>query len=51
MRVARDSRTVYVANYLENSVQVVDLKDGKVAKTISLGGPKEPSRARRPLDD
>jgi YVTN family beta-propeller protein len=47
VRVARDSRTVYVANYLDNSVQVIDLQEGKVTKTISLGGPKEPSLARR----
>ena len=47
VRVGRDSRTAYVANYLDNSVQVVDLKGGRVTKTISLGGPKEPSLARR----
>lgn len=47
VRVGRDSRTAYVANYLDNSVQVVDLQDGKVTRTIFLGGPKEPSLARR----
>jgi YVTN family beta-propeller protein len=38
---------VYVANYLDNSVQVVDLADRKVARTIPLGGPAEPSLARK----
>ena len=47
VRVTRDSRIAYVANYLDNSVQVVDLKNGQVTRTISLGGPKEPSLARR----
>ena len=41
-----DERTVAVANYLLNSVQVVDLAASKVTKTISLGGPAEPSLTR-----
>ena len=39
-------QTVVVANYLGNSVQVVDLISGSVTTTIALGGPDEPSLAR-----
>lgn len=39
-------QSVAVANYLDNSVQVVDLASGSVTKTIALGGPEEPSVAR-----
>ncbi len=46
LAVARDGR-VFVANYLLNSVQVVDLAKRAVARTIDLGGPREPSLARR----
>jgi YVTN family beta-propeller protein len=44
---AADDRTVYVANYLLNTVQVVDIDTHAVIGTISLGGPAEPSLARR----
>jgi YVTN family beta-propeller protein len=44
---SQDSRHVYVSNYLSNSVQVVDLEKREVARTIALGGPAEPSLARR----
>jgi len=47
LRIGRDDRTVYVANYLENSVQVVDLADRRLVRSIPLGGPAEPSLARR----
>ena len=47
VRYAADGRHAYVANYLDNSVQVVDVPGGKVARTIALGGDKEPSLARR----
>lgn len=40
-------RTVVVANYFSNSVQVVDVDAREVTQTISLGGPAEPSLARR----
>ncbi len=40
-------RTVVVSNYFSNSVQVVDLDAREVTKTIELGGPGEPSLARR----
>ncbi|MFO0846791.1 MAG: c-type cytochrome, partial [Gemmataceae bacterium] len=35
-----------VANYLLDAVQVIDVKAGKVAKTIALGAPERPSEAR-----
>lgn len=41
------SKTAVVANYLMNSLQVVDVVNARVVRTISLGGPKEPSLARR----
>ncbi len=47
LRIGKDDRTVYVANYLENSVQLVDLEDRKLVRSIPLGGPKEPSLVRR----
>lgn len=44
---APDSRTLYTANYLENSVQVIDAEQAAVVASIPLGGPSEPSLARR----
>jgi cytochrome c peroxidase len=42
-----DTNHAAVANYLLDAVQVVDVKAGKVARTIALGGPSRPSLARR----
>jgi len=42
-----DEKTAVVANYLSNSLQIVDVAAGKMVKTISLGGSKQPSLARR----
>ena len=47
MTFSKDNRHLYVANYLLNSIQVVDIKDRKIAHTIDLGGPKELSLARQ----
>jgi hypothetical protein len=47
IRIAADDRTVYVANYLLNAIQVVDLDERKLIDTISLGGPAEPTLARQ----
>ena len=47
VRFAKDGQRVFVANYLLNAIQVVHLTERKVARTIELGGPKEPSLARR----
>jgi YVTN family beta-propeller protein len=38
---------VVVANYLLDAVQVVDVKAGKLTRTVRLGGPAEASLARR----
>ncbi len=42
-----EGRHVYVANYLLNAVQVVDLAERRLEREIPLGGPAEPSLARR----
>ncbi|MDR3634449.1 MAG: beta-propeller fold lactonase family protein, partial [Isosphaeraceae bacterium] len=42
-----DGKTVYVANYLADAVQVVDVSDGRLVRSIALGGPSEPSLVRR----
>jgi YVTN family beta-propeller protein len=42
-----DGKTVYVANYLADSIQAVDFESGKIVRTIDLGGPKELSLVRR----
>ncbi|MEY4177145.1 MAG: hypothetical protein RLY70_719 [Planctomycetota bacterium] len=47
MRVGADGQFAYVANYLDNSVQVVDIHGKEIARRIFLGGPAEPSLARR----
>jgi YVTN family beta-propeller protein len=44
---AADGKTLYVANYLADAVQVVDADSGTVTRTIALGGPKTLSLARR----
>ncbi|MEJ7637549.1 MAG: hypothetical protein WKF75_06045 [Singulisphaera sp.] len=44
---AADGKTLYIANYLMDAVQVVDAESAKLVRTIALGGPKEPSLARR----
>jgi YVTN family beta-propeller protein len=44
---AADGKTLYVANYLADAVQVVDADSGTVTQTIALGGPKTLSLARR----
>lgn len=47
LRIAMDNRTVYVANYLNNSVQVVDLERRQLMRSIPLGGVEPPGLARR----
>lgn len=47
VRLSGDNRRAYVANYLANAVQVVDLDARRIAATIALGGPAEPSLVRR----
>lgn len=36
-----------VANYLRDALQVVDLRAGRVLRTVALGGPEHPGPARR----
>ena len=45
--IARDNRRVFISNYLTNAVQEVDLDKRAIVRTIDLGGPAEPSLARR----
>lgn len=42
-----DGKTLYVANYLEDAIQVIDAESATLVRTIPLGGPKELSLARR----
>ena len=44
---APDDRTLYVANYLADAVQVVDAESARLTRTIPLGSPSTPSLARR----
>jgi YVTN family beta-propeller protein len=44
---APDRKTLYVANYLADSIQVVDAEGGSVVRSIPLGGPSELSLERR----
>ena len=47
LRFDRAGQRIFVANYLANAVQVVNLADRRVERTVALGGPPEPSLARR----
>lgn len=47
VRYSRDGKHVYVANYLLNSVQIVDVPGRKLLRSIDLGGPRQPSLARK----
>ncbi len=44
---APDGTTLYVANYLNNAVEVIDTNLGLKVGAIDLGGPSEPTLARR----
>lgn len=44
---APDGRTLYVANYLADAVQVVDAEEARLVRTIPLGGPSTLSLARK----
>jgi cytochrome c peroxidase len=43
----RESAEAVVANFLLDAVQIVDVKTGKLARQIPLGGPAQPGLARR----
>jgi DNA-binding beta-propeller fold protein YncE/mono/diheme cytochrome c family protein len=47
MRFDRSGARVYVANYLNNSVQVVNFQERRLEREIPLGGPASPSLVRR----
>jgi len=47
LRFSKDGKRLFVANYLLNAVQVIDFAGRQVERTIDLGGPKEPSLARK----
>lgn len=47
IQIAGDDRTSYIANYLNNSVQVVDLVERKLLHEIDLGGSDSMSLARQ----
>jgi len=44
---APDGKTLFVANYLADAIQIVDAEQASLVRTISLGGPKEPSLVRK----
>lgn len=44
---APDGKTLYVANYLADALQVVDAEKAQLVRTIPLGGPSTLSLARR----
>jgi len=47
LRASSDNRHVFVANYLANVVQVVDLDSRRVEREIALGAAERPSLARQ----
>jgi YVTN family beta-propeller protein len=47
VRFSKDGKQVYVANYLLNAVQVVELAGRKVTRSIELGGAEKPALARK----
>lgn len=47
VQFADDGKTVIVANYLSNSLQIVAVETGQITKTIDLGSAKTLSLARR----
>jgi YVTN family beta-propeller protein len=44
---APDGKTLFVANYLADALQVVDAESAELVRTIPLGSPASPSLARR----
>ncbi|MGC8639694.1 MAG: c-type cytochrome [Isosphaeraceae bacterium] len=44
---APDGKTLYVANYLADAVQVINAEKAQLVRTIPLGGPKTLALARR----
>lgn len=46
IRFSKDCQRLFVANYLLNAIQVIDVASRTIERTISLGGPATPSLAR-----
>lgn len=42
-----DSQQVAIANYLLDALQIVDVRAGRIVRTIPLGGPEHPNLARQ----
>ncbi len=47
LRITGDNRRAFVANYLNNSIQEIDLMEHQLVREIRLGGPATPSLVRR----
>ena len=47
MQFGPDGKTLFIANYFGNSVQVMDAEKGAVVSTIALGGPEKPGQVRQ----
>ncbi len=47
LKIGKDNETVYIANYLNNSVQIVDLKTCELKRELAIGSAAEPSLARQ----
>jgi DNA-binding beta-propeller fold protein YncE/mono/diheme cytochrome c family protein len=47
IRISREDQIVYVANYLDNSVQVVSLSERRVIRRFFIGGDLTPSLVRQ----
>lgn len=47
LAIAEDNRTAYIANYLQDAVQVVDIESKELGEPISLGAMPEETLARR----
>lgn len=47
VKMLKDDKTVLVANYLLNALQIVNIETGAIEKTIPIGGPSTPSQVRQ----
>lgn len=47
IRFSSDGKTVYVANYLTNEIQIVDIAERKLMRSLALGSAKVESPERR----
>jgi mono/diheme cytochrome c family protein len=47
MALRSGTEEIAIANYLLDAVQIVDVRGGKLVRTVGLGGPKAPGLARQ----